>query len=234
MSASYWKTLGESIARRLGENAIKRLSTGGKFLGRAGTVAGIGFLVYEFFKNYKDNIENEPAYKEMMILQAEMDKWTNAISCIGREPFVDKAFGTFYEGGAINALYRKKLFDGPGAKAPDPEEACALIEKAIEYILETENLFEDDDFEEKRKSLADQLRRAHVGARGRGPVQFDAPQPRADRDHCRQPRLAEDQNHARGEDGLGYVRAAVFFADESPRGHECPAHGRPAINGQCG
>ena len=59
MSASYWKTLGESIASGLGENAIKRLSTGGKFLGRAGTVVGIGFLVYEFLKNYKDNIENE-------------------------------------------------------------------------------------------------------------------------------------------------------------------------------
>ena len=68
MSIAYWKMVGESIAKGLGEKTIRRLSTGGKFLGRTGAVVGIGFLVYELFKNYKTNIENEPAYKEMIII----------------------------------------------------------------------------------------------------------------------------------------------------------------------
>ena len=105
MSVSYWKMAGENIARGLGEKTIRRFSTGGKLLGRTGAVVGIGFLVYELFKNYKDNIENEPAYKEMMILQREMEKWTSAISCIGREPLEGKAYGSFDEGGAINASH---------------------------------------------------------------------------------------------------------------------------------
>ena len=53
MSVTYWKMLGENIAKGLGEKTIRRLSTGGKFLGRTGAVVGIGFLVYELFKNYQ-------------------------------------------------------------------------------------------------------------------------------------------------------------------------------------
>jgi hypothetical protein len=152
MSVTYWKMLGESIAKGLGEKTIRRLSTGGKFLGRTGAVVGIGFLAYELFKNYKINIENEPAYKEMIILQAEMEMWTSAISCIGREPLEQRRYGSFDEGGAINALYEKKLFGGQAVKAPDPKEACTLIERSIEYILLAENLLEDDKFEERRKA----------------------------------------------------------------------------------
>jgi hypothetical protein len=159
MSVTYWKMLGENIAKGLGEKTIRRLSTGGKFLGRTGAVVGIGFLVYELFKNYKTNIENEPAYKEMIILQAEMEKWTSAISCLGREPLEDKEYGSFDEGGAINALYEKKVYGGPAVKAPDPKEACTLIERSIEYILLAENLLEDDNFEDKRKALVSQLSR---------------------------------------------------------------------------
>ncbi len=73
MSVSYWKTVGENIAKGLGAKTIRRLGTGGKFIGRAGAVVGVGFLAYELFKNYKENIEAEPAYKEMMILQAELE-----------------------------------------------------------------------------------------------------------------------------------------------------------------
>jgi hypothetical protein len=159
MSVSYWKMVGANIAKGLGEKTIRRLYTGGKLLGRAGAVVGIGFLVYELFKNYKENIEKEPAYKEMMILQAEMEKWTSAISCLGREPFEQKEYGSFDEGGAINALYKKKVFGGQGVKAADPNEAFALIGRSVEYILETENLLEDDKFEEKRKALVSQLGR---------------------------------------------------------------------------
>ena len=109
MSVTYWKMVGESIAKGMGEKTIRRLSSGGKLLGRTGAVVGIGFLAYELFKNYKINIENEPAYKEMIILQAEMENWTSAISCLGREPLAEKKYGSFDEGGAINALYAKKL-----------------------------------------------------------------------------------------------------------------------------
>lgn len=74
MRISYWKTVGESVAKGLGEKTIRRFGVGGKILGRTGAVLGIGFLVYELFKNYKDNIEKEPAYREMIILQGEMEK----------------------------------------------------------------------------------------------------------------------------------------------------------------
>jgi hypothetical protein len=159
MSVTYWKMLGENIAKGLGEKTIRRLSTGGKFLGRTGAVVGIGFLVYELFKNYKENIEKEPAYKEMMILQGEMELWTSAISCIGRQSLKDKEYGSFTEGGAINALYKKKVFGGRGARDPDPREARTLIERSIEYTLLTENILQDDKFEEKRKALVSQLSR---------------------------------------------------------------------------
>ena len=46
MSASYWKMVGENIAKGLGDKAIRRIGTGGKVVGRGGTVVGIGFLVY--------------------------------------------------------------------------------------------------------------------------------------------------------------------------------------------
>ena len=158
MSASYWKILGENIAKGMGEKTIRRFSTGGKFFGRAGTVVGIGFLVYELFKNYKENIENEPAYKEMMTLQEEMEKWTSALSCIGREPIEKREYGSFDEGGAINALYRKKVIGGHACKDADPKGAYTLIGRSINYIRETENLLVDDQFEENRKALISRLR----------------------------------------------------------------------------
>ena len=159
MGVAYWKMAGEGIAKGLSEKTIRRLSTGGKFLGRTGAVVGIGFLVYELFKNYKTNIENEPAYKEMIILQAEMEKWTSAISCIGREPLEEKEYGSFDEGGAINALYRKKGLVSTSVKPADPAEACILIGRAVDYIVEVENLFEDNSFEDKREALITQLER---------------------------------------------------------------------------
>ena len=158
MSVTYWKIVGENIAKGLGEKTIRRLGIGGRFLGRAGAVVGIGFLAYELFKNYKENMENEPAYKEMMILQGEMEKWASAISCIGRKPLEEKQFGSFNEGGAINALYKKKGFGGQSVKTADPKEAYALIGRSIDYIMVTENLLEDDKFEENRKVLVSQLK----------------------------------------------------------------------------
>jgi hypothetical protein len=50
MSASYWKMVGENIAKGLGEKNIRSLGTVGKVLGRTGAVVSIGFLVYELYK----------------------------------------------------------------------------------------------------------------------------------------------------------------------------------------
>jgi len=162
MTAAYWKMVGESIAKGLGEKTIRRLGTGGKVLGRTGAVVGIGFLAYELYKNYKENIENEPAYQEMMILQAELEKWISAISCIGREPAEEKEYGSFDEGGAINALYRKKVFTGKGFRAANPKEAYALIGRSMNYIRRTENLLGDAEFDKKKNALVSQLRRLQL------------------------------------------------------------------------
>lgn len=162
MSASYWKMVGENIAKGLGEKTIRRLGTSGKVLGRAGAVVGIGFMAYELYKSYKDNIENEPAYQEMMILQAELEKWTSAISCIGSEPVEKKEFGSFEDGGAINALYRKKVITGKGFRDADPKEAYALLGRSMNYIRQTENLLGDADFDEKKKDLVSQIRKLQL------------------------------------------------------------------------
>ena len=160
MSAAYWKIVGENIAKGFGKKAARRLGTSAKFLGRAGAAAGIGFLAYELFKNYKDNIEKEPAYREMMILQDEMAKWTSAISCLGREAYTPNEFGKMDEGGAINALFPKKGLSGEGVKPPDPKLAASLIDRAARYLKETENLLDaadSGDFESRKAALIDEL-----------------------------------------------------------------------------
>ena len=162
MSASYWKMVGENIAKGLGEKTIRRLGTSGKVLGRAGAVVGIGFMAFELYKSYKDNIENEPAYQEMMILQAELEKWTSAISCIGSEPAEEKEFGSFEDGGAINALYRKKVMTGKGFRDADPKEAYGLLGRSMNYIRQTENLLGDANFDEKKNDLVSQIRKLQL------------------------------------------------------------------------
>ena len=162
MSAPYWKTVGENIARGLGQKAIKRIGIGGKFIGRAAAVVGVGFLAYELLKHYKENIEAEPAYQEMMILRAELEKWTSAISCLGREPFEEKEYGSLEEGGAINALYKKKTYAGPETRAADPKEAYALIGRSMNYLRQTQNILDDEKFLEKRDALVSSLRRIQL------------------------------------------------------------------------
>ena len=158
MSVPYWKTVGENVARGLGEKTIRRLGIGGKFIGRAGAVVGIGFLAYELFKHYKENIEAEPAYQEMSILQVELEKWTSAISCLGRDTFLEREYGSPEEGGAINALFPKKVLTGHGFRAADPKEAYALIGRAMNYIRQTENILNEDKFAEKKNDLISSLR----------------------------------------------------------------------------
>jgi hypothetical protein len=162
MSAPYWKTVGENIAKGLGEKTLRRLGIGGKFIGRTGAVVGIGFLAYELFKRYKENIEAEPAYQEMRILQAELEKWTSAVSCLGRKPFTDREYGSLEEGGAINALYKKKTLTGSGSRAADPQEAYTLIGRCMNYIRQTENILNDKKFVEKKNTLVSSLRKIQL------------------------------------------------------------------------
>ena len=157
MTSAYWKTVAENAAKGLGPKTLSRLGVGGKVLARTGAVVGAGFMAYEFVKSYKNNIENEPAYQEMTVLQQELEKWGSAISCIGREPYEEKRYGSLDEGGAINALYVKKLLAGDAEKPADPETARELIQRAVDFIRKTENVFEDDDFETKRDDLVNQL-----------------------------------------------------------------------------
>ena len=157
MSTGYWKMVGENVARGVGEKAARRLGTSAKFLGRAGAVVGIGFLAYELFKNYKENIEKEPAYREMMILQTEMARWTSTISCIGGDAYTPKDFATMDEGGAINALYPRKSIVGDSIKPHDAKLAVSLVKRAGRYLSETENLLEEPDFENRRNALIAEL-----------------------------------------------------------------------------
>lgn len=157
MAATYWKMVAENIAKGLGPTTIGKLGTGGRFFARTGGVIGVGFMAYELFKSYKDNIESEPAYNEMVILQQELEKWGSAVSCIGRQAFTDDEYGDLDEGGAINALYKKKMLDSNETKPADPEEAASLIERAIGYIKETENVLDDKDFDAKRSDLIERL-----------------------------------------------------------------------------
>ena len=157
MAVTYWKMVAENIAKGLGPKAIGKLGASGKFLGRAGGVVGVGFMAYELFKSYKDNIESEPAYQEMVILQHELEKWGSAVSCIGRKPFADEQYGDLDEGGAINALHKKRMLGSEKTKPADPEEAAKLIERSIGYIKETENVFEDKKFDGNKSDLIERL-----------------------------------------------------------------------------
>ena len=174
MASAYWKMVADNIAKGLGPKALGRLGVGGKVLARTGALVGVGFMAYELFKSYKDNIENEPAYQEMAILQQELEKWGSAISCIGRQPYEEKAYGSFEEGGAINALYSKKRgLDRADAPA-DPDEAVDLIERAMGYIREAENVSEDKDFDDRRADLIkrlDGLQQAIKKDQELGPIQ---------------------------------------------------------------
>lgn len=157
MAGAYWKMVAENITKGLGPKTVGRLSVSGKVLARTGALVGAGFMAYELLKSYKENIENEPAYQEMTVLHQELEKWGSAISCIDRESYAEKEYGSLDEGGAINALYIKKLMAGNATKPADPDTATELIERAVEYIKEAEDLFEDSDFEDKRYDLVSQL-----------------------------------------------------------------------------
>jgi len=162
MRSANLKIFGGYLAKELGRKTLRRIGAGGRVLGRTGALVGIGLLGYELYRNYRDNIENEPAYREMVSLQTELDKWNAAISCIGQEPHQAGEFGSFYEGGAINALSAKKTLKRPGIQHADPKEAYMLIGRCMNYIRTTENLLPIDQFEEKKSALLSRLRRLQL------------------------------------------------------------------------
>ena len=149
MAGPYWKMVAQNIANGLGPKALGKLGAGGKLLGRASGLVGVGFMAFELFKSYKDNIEHEPAYQEMVILQHELEMWGSAISCLGRKVFVQGRYGELNEGGAINALTEKQMVGGSSTKPADREAAATLIDRSIGYIRQTVNVFEDDAFDER-------------------------------------------------------------------------------------
>jgi hypothetical protein len=157
MAGSYWKMVAENVAKGLGPKTVSRLGVSGRVLARTGALVGAGFMAYELLKSYKDNIENEPAYQEMTVLQQELEKWGSAISCIGRQPYEDKEYGSLDEGGAINALYKKKLLAEDATKPADTGTASELIQRAEAYIKDTANVLEDGEFDGKRADLVHQL-----------------------------------------------------------------------------
>jgi len=162
MSSANLKIFGGNIAKALGRKTLRRIVAGGRVLGRTGALVGIGFLGYELYRNYRNNIENEPAYREMAILQMELDKWSAAVSCIGQEPHPAGEFGSFYEGGAINALSPKKTLRTPGIQDADVKEAYMLIGRCMNYIRTTENILPIDQFEDKKSALLSRMRRLQL------------------------------------------------------------------------
>lgn len=162
MAAPYWKMVAQNVARGLGPKALGKLGAGGKLLGRAGGLIGVGFMALELFKSYKNNIEQEPAYQEMVILQHELEMWGSAISCLGRNVLAESRYGDLNEGGAINALTEKQALGGRSTKPADPAAAQALIDRSIGYLRQTENVFGDEAFDEKRGDLIDRLAQLHA------------------------------------------------------------------------
>jgi hypothetical protein len=149
LTVSYWKMLGDTIAKGLGEKTIQRLSSSGRFLGRTGAVVGGGFLIYELVKNYKENIENEPEYKEMMTPQAEMVKWTSAISCIGREPLEEKEFVVFFDNFFENTEDAESFYSSCGFEIErKPFYEKGRIKSIDESILEEKGVMDTLKFYE--------------------------------------------------------------------------------------
>ena len=162
MVKTYLKTLGEILAKKVGPKA---LGTGGRIAGRVAAVGAIAWSTYEFFSTLNKNIKNEPAFQEMVKYKQEFEKWSSAVSCIGREPYTQGALGSLDEGGCINALSKKKTLNLGGRQSskqdtimPDPKLAKELLERAIDYIAKTENLAGDENFEEQKENLVEKLR----------------------------------------------------------------------------
>jgi len=157
MASEYIK-IGEKVGKKILEKKLVGTCAraGGKVLG---IVTGI-IIGYEFLKNYDENIKDEPAFQEMVRFEQELMRWGSAISCIGRENY-SGGTGSLYEGGCINALSEKKTLEQELIK-PDIKEAKELLERAIAYVKETENLDYIKNFDEKKNNLVNRLEKISI------------------------------------------------------------------------
>lgn len=152
----YWRTLGE-LVKKVGSKTLGRVA------GRTIAIGALALGTYEFFSTLNKNMKNEPAFQEMTKYKSELEKWSSVISCIGREPYVERALGSINEGGCINALSKKQTLNLEGLSskqstiAPDPELAKELLERAINYTTQTENLAGNKCFEKQKENLIKKL-----------------------------------------------------------------------------
>lgn len=152
----YWRTLGE-LVKKVGSKTLGRVA------GRTIAIGALALGTYEFFSTLNKNMKDEPAFQEMTKYKLELEKWSSAISCIGREPYVKGALGSIDEGGCINALSKKQTLNLEGLSskqstiAPDPELAKELLDRAINYATQTENLAGNERFEKQKENLIKKL-----------------------------------------------------------------------------
>ncbi|MCG2719037.1 MAG: hypothetical protein L6408_09440 [Nanoarchaeota archaeon] len=145
--------LAKILAKKAGPKVLK---TGGKVAGRVAVFLGIAVSLYELGVEYKRNIEDEPVFQEMQTYQKELEKWGTAVSCLGRDSKT-KGYGSFDEGGCINALAPKKTINTGQTIDPDYKQGKELLERAIYCVQETENLLDDGQFEQDKESLLQKL-----------------------------------------------------------------------------
>ena len=142
---------------------------------------------YEGVQAARTYFSTHPIETELKPFAEELGKWGNAVSCLGRTPYVQGQFSSQFEGGAINALGLKKLctlpteyYGIPGTKKaqynhrfsiplteedlrdrnlipPDPLEAQKLIREAAASIEDTVNLLEHQNFDEVKEQAIKQL-----------------------------------------------------------------------------
>ncbi|MBL7100722.1 MAG: hypothetical protein ISS23_02080 [Nanoarchaeota archaeon] len=162
MDKAYLRPIGELFAKKVGP---RFLGTTGRVIGRVAGALALAWTIYDFRNNLNKNLENEPVFQEMAKHQVEFENWDSAISCMGKSAYNAGKFGSLHEGGCINALSIKKTLNidqkfyvNTGFIDPDPKLAKELLERAVDYIGQTENLIDEEDFENRREDLVERLK----------------------------------------------------------------------------
>ncbi len=163
----------------------KGIKLGSRFLGRSVGVIGVGISGWSSVKVFRTYLKDDPHNQRLAALQEEIGKWSDAISCLGRDPYNIGELCNIHDGGAINALGYKELVRIPntryplpeegfnfeyhlkpdearGAKKsmyvePNPTEAITLIERSIEYVGKTEDIKRVKDYQTRSNDALDEL-----------------------------------------------------------------------------
>lgn len=174
------------ILKNVGTSRLIRL--GGRYFGRTTNVIGWGVGALSSVKTFKTYTRKDPYNKLIAPLEEELNKWSSAISCIGRDPYFIGDICSIEKGGAINALGKKELlhistryptvYDKPNMEYhapqdsqenfenkkdsktinPNPKEAKRLINLALEYLDNTIDKINIEEFEKKKKKITNNLR----------------------------------------------------------------------------